>query len=224
MCCFCDAPLGALGRRPPRAPSCRSHRINLAVEPEARGSPGCRARRPRRRRRRHCKRIFLSRPILPTHRSPLPQERRLLRRRHPRSSSCARRNVTSDSRYRSPSWSLLPLPITPSGRFAINFAPCAPACRGVPPGTAQGRDCGRGTAAVQLRRHGSALGGHVGFNKLDLTVVGATFALFYAQYFALFTVFGGSTPGMTRSRLAGSRLLSMRPLLRARWFGEVLDI
>jgi uncharacterized RDD family membrane protein YckC len=29
-----------------------------------------------------------------------------------------------------------------------------------------------------------------------LTVVGATFALFYAQYFALFTVFGGSTPGM----------------------------
>jgi uncharacterized RDD family membrane protein YckC len=40
------------------------------------------------------------------------------------------------------------------------------------------------------------LGGHIGFNKLDLAVVAATFALFYAQYFALFTIFGGSTPGM----------------------------
>jgi uncharacterized RDD family membrane protein YckC len=42
----------------------------------------------------------------------------------------------------------------------------------------------------------TVLGGHIGFNKLDITVAGATFALFYAQYFALFTVFGGSTPGM----------------------------
>jgi uncharacterized RDD family membrane protein YckC len=36
----------------------------------------------------------------------------------------------------------------------------------------------------------------VGLNKLDVTVTLATLALFYAQYFALFTVFGGSTPGM----------------------------
>ena len=42
----------------------------------------------------------------------------------------------------------------------------------------------------------TVLGGHIGFNKLDLAVVGATFGLFYAQYFTLFTVFGGSTPGM----------------------------
>jgi uncharacterized RDD family membrane protein YckC len=42
----------------------------------------------------------------------------------------------------------------------------------------------------------TVLGGHIGFNRLDLTVAGATFALFYAQYFALFTAFGGSTPGM----------------------------
>ena len=47
----------------------------------------------------------------------------------------------------------------------------------------------------------TVLGGHIGFNKLDLTVAGATFALFYAQYFALFTVFGGSTPGMMLRRL-----------------------
>jgi uncharacterized RDD family membrane protein YckC len=42
----------------------------------------------------------------------------------------------------------------------------------------------------------TVLGGHIGFNKVDVTVAGATLALFFAQYFALFTVFGGSTPGM----------------------------
>lgn len=47
----------------------------------------------------------------------------------------------------------------------------------------------------------SVLGGRIGFNKLDLAVAGATFALFYAQYFALFTIFGGSTPGMMLRRL-----------------------
>jgi len=51
----------------------------------------------------------------------------------------------------------------------------------------------------------TVLGGRIGFNKLDLVVTGATFALFYAQYFALFTVFGGSTPGMM---LRGLRVVS----------------
>jgi uncharacterized RDD family membrane protein YckC len=51
----------------------------------------------------------------------------------------------------------------------------------------------------------TVLGGHIGFNKLDLAVAGATLALFYAQYFALFTVFGGSTPGMM---LRGLRVVS----------------
>jgi uncharacterized RDD family membrane protein YckC len=50
-----------------------------------------------------------------------------------------------------------------------------------------------------------ALGGHLGFNKLDAIVTGATLALFYAQYFALFTIFGGSTPGMM---LRGIRVVS----------------
>ena len=47
----------------------------------------------------------------------------------------------------------------------------------------------------------TVLGGHFGLDKLDLFVAGATFALFYAQYFALFTIFGGSTPGMMLRRL-----------------------
>jgi uncharacterized RDD family membrane protein YckC len=51
----------------------------------------------------------------------------------------------------------------------------------------------------------SVLGGHIGLDKVDLTVMVATFALFYAQYFALFTVFGGSTPGMM---LRGLRVVS----------------
>jgi uncharacterized RDD family membrane protein YckC len=51
----------------------------------------------------------------------------------------------------------------------------------------------------------TVLGGRIGFNKVDLTVAGAVFALFYAQYFALFTVFGGSTPGMM---LRGLRVVS----------------
>jgi uncharacterized RDD family membrane protein YckC len=51
----------------------------------------------------------------------------------------------------------------------------------------------------------TVLGGRIGFNKVDLTVAGFTFALFYAQYFALFTIFGGSTPGMM---LRGLRVAS----------------
>ena len=50
-----------------------------------------------------------------------------------------------------------------------------------------------------------ALGGRIGFNKLDAVVTVVTLMLFYAQYFALFTVFGGSTPGMT---LRGLRVVS----------------
>jgi uncharacterized RDD family membrane protein YckC len=46
-----------------------------------------------------------------------------------------------------------------------------------------------------------ALGGRIGFNRLDVVVTCATLVLFYAQYFALFTIFGGCTPGMMLCRL-----------------------
>ncbi len=42
----------------------------------------------------------------------------------------------------------------------------------------------------------SSLGGHLSLGKLEAAVYAATLALFYAQYFALFTVLGGTTPGM----------------------------
>ena len=42
----------------------------------------------------------------------------------------------------------------------------------------------------------SVLGGRLEASKLDVAVLVATLGLFYAQYFALFTLFGGATPGM----------------------------
>jgi uncharacterized RDD family membrane protein YckC len=42
----------------------------------------------------------------------------------------------------------------------------------------------------------TVLGGHIGLSKFDGLVTAATLVMFYAQYFALFSIFGGSTPGM----------------------------
>jgi uncharacterized RDD family membrane protein YckC len=41
-----------------------------------------------------------------------------------------------------------------------------------------------------------SLGGQFTFSKLSAAVCVATFVVVYLQYFALFTVFGGTTPGM----------------------------
>jgi uncharacterized RDD family membrane protein YckC len=47
----------------------------------------------------------------------------------------------------------------------------------------------------------TSLGGRFSFGKLDAAVYAAAFFLLFAQYFALFTVFGGATPGMCLCRL-----------------------
>ncbi len=47
----------------------------------------------------------------------------------------------------------------------------------------------------------ASLGGRFALSKLDVAVVAATLTLFYALYVALFTFFGGSTPGMMLGRL-----------------------
>ncbi len=41
-----------------------------------------------------------------------------------------------------------------------------------------------------------SLGGHFAFDKLNAAVYFFTFAFVYLQYFGLFTIFGGTTPGM----------------------------
>lgn len=51
-----------------------------------------------------------------------------------------------------------------------------------------------------------SLGGQFSFSKLNAIVYASTLALFYAQYFALFTVFGGTTPGMM---LRGMQVVSL---------------
>ena len=50
-----------------------------------------------------------------------------------------------------------------------------------------------------------ALGGRFTLTRVDAAIAAATLGLFYAQYFTLFTVFGGSTPGMM---LRGLRVVS----------------
>ncbi len=47
----------------------------------------------------------------------------------------------------------------------------------------------------------SSLGGHFTLSKLSATVCLFTFAFVYVQYFGLFTIFGGSTPGMMFSEI-----------------------
>ena len=42
----------------------------------------------------------------------------------------------------------------------------------------------------------AVLGGRFTVSKLGAIVIASTLALFYAQYFTLFTFFGGTTPGM----------------------------
>jgi uncharacterized RDD family membrane protein YckC len=42
----------------------------------------------------------------------------------------------------------------------------------------------------------SSLGGQFALSKLNVAVYTTTFAIVYLQYFALFTIFGGTTPGM----------------------------
>jgi uncharacterized RDD family membrane protein YckC len=62
-------------------------------------------------------------------------------------------------------------------------------------------------AALLLFAYGSflalfaALGGRLAASKVDAAVLVATLGLFYAQYFALFTFFGGVTPGMMWRKL-----------------------
>ena len=41
-----------------------------------------------------------------------------------------------------------------------------------------------------------SLGGHFALSKLSAAVYAASFAIVYLQYFCLFTIFGGTTPGM----------------------------
>ncbi|MGC1200690.1 MAG: RDD family protein [Candidatus Acidiferrales bacterium] len=71
-----------------------------------------------------------------------------------------------------------------------------------------------------------SLGGQLLFERVDAIVYLATFFLFYAQYFALFTTLAGATPGMMLRGLAVVRLDGSVPDTRqlvTRSFGYLLS-
>jgi uncharacterized RDD family membrane protein YckC len=213
ICCFCDAPLGAA------EPSSLSRRVvtptegNLAVQPEWRREVSNRVQNYRARRSGKAVSELqtalpfesetpysIDLPVAhPEDAAPVPSEPAQI----PRKNRGERFEIAIPQLQSAPSagqghWTAVSSPDAHSTAYAV----ASLAVR-------------RKAAIVDLGllvfSYGgmlalfAALGGHIGFNKLDLAVVGATFALFYAQYFALFTLFGGATPGMM---LRGLRVVS----------------
>jgi uncharacterized RDD family membrane protein YckC len=216
ICCFCDAPLDSV-----RGPSA-SRRVatptegNLAVEPEWRREVSSRLRAYRVRRHGFAaSEIQTALPFEADSVSPVqsadsdsdagtefislapPARQRKQRAERyeisiheaPSDGAAAHRQTSSLSHDRSAPDSLYPVASLPERRVAALL-----------------------DTALLLFSYGGmlalfiALGGRLGFNKIDAAVTGATLALFYAQYFALFTIFGGSTPGMV---LRGIRVVSL---------------
>jgi len=72
-----------------------------------------------------------------------------------------------------------------------------------------------------------SLGGHFAVDKLSAAVCFFTFAFVYLQYFGLFTIFGGSTPGMMVTGLQVSSFTGDAPTQRQyflRAIGYVLSV
>lgn len=59
-----------------------------------------------------------------------------------------------------------------------------------------------------------SLGGHFAFSKLNAALYFFTFAFVYLQYFGLFTIFGGTTPGMMIRGLQVATFSGEEPTLR----------
>ena len=216
VCCFCDAPLGGLGRSPVSRRVATPTEGNLAVEPEWRREVSSRLQDYRARRRGRAAAGL---------QTPLPFESDPSR---PLESSSARTEYAAPAAAKKTGGSRVPR----NERFEISIPNLEAAAAATharwpatsPPGASPSHAHLYSVASLPERRRAAiadaglllfsyggmlalftVLGGHIGFNKLDLAVAGATLALFYAQYFALFTVFGGSTPGMM---LRGLRVVS----------------
>jgi uncharacterized RDD family membrane protein YckC len=215
ICFFCDAPLGALGRSPVLRRVATSTEGNLAVEPEWRREVSSRLQDYRARRG----------GATPDLQTALPFESDTS---HPAEYS----GISTQVDPTAPSKQAHGSRKHRNERFEISIPNLDSALAASHVHWPAPQQLGAGSAHAPLhsvaslpeRRRAAmldlglllfsyggmlalftVLGGHIGFNKLDLAVVGATFALFYAQYFALFTVFGGATPGMM---LRGLRVVS----------------
>ena len=219
VCCFCDAPLGALEH-----PSL-SRRIitptegNLAVEPEWRREVSSRVQDYRVRRRggattalqtalpfdSETSRAVESADASAEFVTPAPARKSTA----PRTQRSERFEISVPSTERLPSGINLSSSAmsSPGPAIAVLTQTSVYAVASL----RERRRAAIVDAGLLIFSYGgmlalfTVLGGRIGFNKVDLTVAGAVFALFYAQYFALFTVFGGSTPGMM---LRGLRVVS----------------
>jgi uncharacterized RDD family membrane protein YckC len=213
ICCFCDAPLGHSGRTGVLRRVIIPTEGNLAVEPEWRREVSDRLHAYR--ARRHGGAAANLQSALPFSgglqvesapdeavSSPAPAVRSPLRRR-PRTErveiSIPRQEVSYPASVaHRPSAAHPGFGAAPDALFPVASL-------------RERRKAAMLDVALLLFSYGGmlalfwALGGHIGFNKLDAVVTAATLVLFYAQYFALFTVFGGSTPGMM---ILGLRVLS----------------
>jgi len=216
VCFFCDAPLGALGRASLSRQVATPTEGNLAVEPEWRREVSSRLQDYRARRRGGAvAELQTALPFEST--SPSVLESSSARAQVASPAPSKQTNGSRTHRHERFEISIPKLETAPAGAHAhwpatslpgagLSHAPlCAVAS------LAERRRAAILDAGLLFFSYGgmlalfTVLGGHIGFNKVDLAVAGATFALFYAQYFALFTVFGGSTPGMM---LRGLRVVS----------------
>jgi uncharacterized RDD family membrane protein YckC len=217
VCCFCDAPLGAVGRASLSRRVVAPTEGNLAVEPEWRREVSSRLQDYRARRRGGAVAdLQTDLPFEPDTSDPFEstgarakvaapgpsrQTRGSRRNRNERFEIAIPQLETASTAHHTP-WPLRSHSVTGSAHPHLHAVASL----------RERRRAAIVDVGLLLFSYGgmlalfTVLGGHVGFNKLDLTVVGITFVLFYAQYFALFTVFGGSTPGMM---LRGLRVLSV---------------
>jgi RDD family protein len=216
ICCFCDAPLVALGRSSVSRRGATPTEGNLAVEPEWRREVSSRLQDYRARRRGGAPANLQT--ALPFD-SDTSHTVEFSGATTQVASPAPSRQTDGSRSYRSERFeiSIPKLETAPASRHAQWPASS-------PPGAGLTQASLFSVASLRERRRAAVvdggllvfsyggmlalftvLGGRIGFDKLDLAVVVGTFGLFYAQYFALFTVFGGSTPGMM---LRGLRVVS----------------
>jgi uncharacterized RDD family membrane protein YckC len=224
VCCFCDAPFGGSVRAHSARRSVAPTEGNLAVEPEWRREVSSRLQDYRARRGGAPPAAL--QPALPFDSDPLPSVEYSPKSKAAETSSSGAAAATAPAKKQTAPRAQR------SERFEISIPKLEIA---VPDASVAGPDPSAAqagafpakqfpVASLAERRKAAlidtgllifsyggmlalftVLGGRIGLNKLDLTVAGATLALFYAQYFALFTVFGGSSPGMM---LNGLRVVS----------------
>jgi uncharacterized RDD family membrane protein YckC len=217
ICCSCDAPLGGRGRSPASRQVAVQTEGNLAIEPEWRREVSNKLRQYRARRcgaSAGLQTVLPFEPDSPEELDPQEESPEIFPSAQERNIRAPRNPRFEKLEFATPELDLAPNLGGVSTVEPVPFVESLTNTELYPPASLPER---RLAALVDVGllffTYGgmlalfTVLGGRVGLNKLDLTVAVATLGLFYAQYFALFTMFGGSTPGMM---VQGLRVVSFR--------------